>query len=102
MASDPKTQTKRESATASTTPSTAHTIDAGTASIPPIRSIVPRSERPIRMNTMASSVKTMMRQKEWPASRVWAEKITCWYQPITSPAVTVVITPDTWSASPAR
>ena len=48
---------------------------------PPTRSMTPRSDEPISMNTRASSRKIITVQNELPRMRMAAENTTCWYQP---------------------
>ncbi len=77
MASDPKIQTKRATVTVITTAAITMVHDSGIASIPPIRSIAPRSEKPIRMKTSASRTNTMMNHAELARRRTSADKISC-------------------------
>ena len=75
-----------------TTATTAWIIAGGIAPAPPTRSIAPRSEKPIRMNTKASSTKENICQNEVPRIRSAAVQKVCWYQPSTRPAATTAMT----------
>jgi hypothetical protein len=88
--------------TAATIAATDQAMSSSTTPIPPTRSSTPRSDRPIRTNTAASSRKIIPCQNERARMRTLAVRTTCWYQPQTRPAVTVAMTPDTCSISPAR